>query len=133
MSAVEGQATEGYAAVNGVGMYWRSTGTGGVPLVLVHGGFGLADMFGDLLRRPYDWTDGVRGLTVPALLVYGDADSMPPSHAAEFFALLGGGLRDGGWDGAQRPAGRLAVLPGRTRFDVLQAPELAGMVASFLA
>jgi pimeloyl-ACP methyl ester carboxylesterase len=61
MSVVEGQATEGYAAVNGVGMYWRSTGTGGVPLVLVHGGFGLADMFGDLLRRPYDWTDDVRG------------------------------------------------------------------------
>jgi hypothetical protein len=31
MSIVEGQATEGYVAVNGVEMYWRSTGTGGNP------------------------------------------------------------------------------------------------------
>jgi pimeloyl-ACP methyl ester carboxylesterase len=51
MSAIEGQATDGYAAVNGVQMYWRSTGTGGEPLILVHGGFGLADMFGDLPGR----------------------------------------------------------------------------------
>jgi len=32
--------------------------------------------------------------TLPVLLVYGDADSIPPAHAAEFFALLDGGLRD---------------------------------------
>jgi pimeloyl-ACP methyl ester carboxylesterase len=93
----------------------------------------LMQKTGDLLRRPYDWTDDVRGLSVPTLLVYGDADGMPPSHAAEFFALLGGGLRDAGWDGAQRPASRLAILPGRTHYDMLQAPELADVVSSFLA
>jgi pimeloyl-ACP methyl ester carboxylesterase len=42
---------EGYAPVNGVEMYWRSLGEGGTPLVVVHGGFGLADMFGDVLDR----------------------------------------------------------------------------------
>ena len=93
----------------------------------------LMDKTGELLRRPYDWTDDVRGLRMPALLVYGDADSIPPSHAAEFFALLGGGLRDAGWDGSQRPQSRLAVLPGRTHYDILSAPELAGVVDDFLS
>jgi pimeloyl-ACP methyl ester carboxylesterase len=92
----------------------------------------LMDKTGDLLRRPYDWTEEVRGLAVPTLLVYGDADSVPPSHAAEFFGLLGGGLRDAGWDGAARPASSLAVLPGRTHYDVAAAPELPGVVAGFL-
>jgi pimeloyl-ACP methyl ester carboxylesterase len=41
----------GYAAVNGVEMYWDSRGEGAPPLIVVHGGFGLAGMFGDLLDR----------------------------------------------------------------------------------
>jgi pimeloyl-ACP methyl ester carboxylesterase len=41
----------GYAHVNGVQMYWESRGEGGTPLVVVHGGFGLTSMFGDLLDR----------------------------------------------------------------------------------
>jgi pimeloyl-ACP methyl ester carboxylesterase len=262
-----GHGTEGHAPVNGVDMYWRSQGQGGTPLVVVHGGFGVVDMFGDvldrlaegrrviavelqghgrtrdidrpfrfeafgddlaalvehlelgradllgyslgggaclraaiqhpqlvrrlalvavpckrdgwfpevtagmdqvgragfemmrhspmyaayaavapdvdafpdlmdrtgeLLRRPYDWSEEVRAMTVPTLLVYGDADSVPPSHAAEFFALLGGGLRDAGWDGSARPASGLSILRGRTHYDVFAAPELAAVVAGFL-
>jgi len=92
----------------------------------------LMDRVGELLRRPYDWTEEIRALSVPTLLVYGDADSIPPAHAAEFFALLGGGLHDAGWDGAQRPASQLAILPGRTHYDVFGAPELAGVVTAFL-
>src|SRR6476661_4706724 len=49
-TAVSDQVTEGYAPVNGVQMYWRSIGEGD-PLVVVHGGFGVIDMFGDLLGR----------------------------------------------------------------------------------
>jgi pimeloyl-ACP methyl ester carboxylesterase len=93
----------------------------------------LMDRTGELLRRPYDWTDQVRGLRMPTLLVYADADSIPPSHAAEFFALLGGGLRDANWDGSLRPASRLAILPGRTHYDVWASPLLAGVVDDFLA
>jgi pimeloyl-ACP methyl ester carboxylesterase len=92
----------------------------------------LMDKTGDLLRQPYDWSDEVRGVTVPTLLVYADADSIPVAHAAEFFALLGGGLRDAGWDGAGRPRGGLAILPGRTHYDVFEAPELLAVVAGFL-
>jgi pimeloyl-ACP methyl ester carboxylesterase len=93
----------------------------------------LMDKTGALLAQDYDWTDEVRGLRVPTLLVYADADGIPPSHAAEFFALLGGGLRDAGWDGAQRPASRLAILPGHTHYDVFEAPALVPAVAAFLA
>jgi pimeloyl-ACP methyl ester carboxylesterase len=92
----------------------------------------LMDKTGALLRTRYDWSEEVRGITAPAQLVYGDADSIPPAHAAEFFALLGGGLRDAGWDGSGRPASRLAVLPGRTHYDVSSSPELAGVVDGFL-
>ena len=92
----------------------------------------LMDRTGALLRTPYDWTEEVRGITAPVQLVYGDADSIPPAHAAEFFALLGGGLRDAGWDGSARPASRLAVLPGRTHYDISSSPELAGVVDGFL-
>lgn len=93
----------------------------------------LMDKTGELLARPYDWTDDVGRLTNPTLLVYGDADSIPPSHAAEFFALLGGGLKDAGWDGAPAGAARLAILPGLTHYDIFAAPQLAEVVESFLS
>ena len=92
----------------------------------------LMDKTGDLLRRPYDWSDEVPGLTMPVQLVFADADSIPPSHAAEFFALPCGGLRDANWDGSLRPESRLAVLPGGTHYDIAAAPELAGVVDRFL-
>jgi hypothetical protein len=52
---------------------------------------------------------------------------------AEFFGLLGGGQRDAHWDGSLRPASRLAILPGRTHYDMLAAPALGEIVASFTA
>src|SRR5688572_26080991 len=38
----------GYAPVNGLSMYYEIHGTG-APLVLLHGGFGLTSMFGEVL------------------------------------------------------------------------------------
>lgn len=60
----------------------------------------LMDKTGELLRQPYE----VKRITTPTLLVYADADSIPPAHAAEFFALLGGGLQDAGWTDRWPPA-----------------------------
>jgi pimeloyl-ACP methyl ester carboxylesterase len=91
----------------------------------------LMDKTGELLRLPYDWSDEVRRLTMPVMLVYADADSIPPSHAAEFFALLGGGQRDASWDGSLRPASRLAILPGLTHYDIGTAPLLASVADDF--
>jgi pimeloyl-ACP methyl ester carboxylesterase len=90
------------------------------------------DKTGDLLRLPYDWSDEVRRLPMPVMLAYADADSIPPSHAAEFFGLLGGGQRDAHWDGSQRPASRLAVLPGLTHYDIGTSPLLASVASDFL-
>lgn len=92
----------------------------------------LIDKTGDLLRQPYDWSEEVRQLTMPVLLVCGDADSVPPSHAAEFFALLDGGLRDSMLGSSPPPASRLAILPGATHYDILDAPETEGVIAGFL-
>lgn len=93
----------------------------------------LVDATGALLRRPYDWSHDVAQLPMPVLGVYGDADSIPPSAAAEFHALLGGGQRDAGWDGSGLGPSRLAILPGATHYDILEAPSLPGIVSRFLA
>lgn len=92
----------------------------------------LMDKIGDLLRQDYDWSAEVAAFTVPVLLVFGDADSIPPAEIAEFYRLLGGGLRDGNWDGSTRPVSRLAILPGRVHTDMLGAPEFSGVVTAFL-
>jgi hypothetical protein len=47
---------------------------------------------------------------VPALLVFGDADAVRTAHAVQFFELLGGGTKDGGWDGAGISNARLAIF-----------------------
>jgi pimeloyl-ACP methyl ester carboxylesterase len=87
---------------------------------------------GDKLRQDHDWSDGVAGLTMPTLLVFGDADSVSPARAAEFFALLGGGQRDGSWDRSGVTPHRLAILPGTTHYDIFASPLLAITIASFL-
>lgn len=92
----------------------------------------LADKTGDLLRQGYDWGNEVAALSMPVLLVYGDADSVPPLHAAQFFELLGGGKQDAGWDGSGRPASQLAILPGTTHYNIFYSPALVTAVTSFL-
>ncbi|MCM0677362.1 alpha/beta fold hydrolase [Micromonospora phytophila] len=87
---------------------------------------------GELLRRDYDWSAEVATLTAPTLLVFADADSVCTAHMVEFFGLLGGGHRDAGWDGTDRPAARLAVLPGLTHYDIVGSPALPAAVLPFL-
>lgn len=92
----------------------------------------LLDKMGDLLRQPYDWSDEVAALTVPTMLVFGDADSVPPAYVARFFELLGGGKADAGWDRSAMPGARLAILPGTTHYDIFSSPLLAPIVRPFL-
>ena len=86
----------------------------------------------ELLKDDYDWTVETGGLTTPTMLVFAEADSVRPAHIIEFYALLGGGLRDAGWDGSARPTNRLAILPGTTHYDVYASPALAPAVVDFL-
>lgn len=92
----------------------------------------LLTKLGEMLRRGYDWSDEVKGIRAPTMLVVGDADSVRTAHAVEFFELLGGGRVDGGWDGSGISNARLAILPGVTHYSILSAPALASTVRVFL-
>ncbi len=48
-AASETPVETGYAPVNGLQMYYEIHGSGGVPLVILHGAFGTVDMFGPLV------------------------------------------------------------------------------------
>ena len=78
----------------------------------------------DMLKVDFDWTEEVGRIEAPTMLVFADADSVTPDHVMELFRLRGGGLRDAGWDGSARPIARLAVLPGQTHYDIVEAPGL---------
>jgi pimeloyl-ACP methyl ester carboxylesterase len=92
----------------------------------------LFTKLGELLGREYDWSQAVAGIRSPTMLVFADADAVSGHHMMDFYALLGGGLRDAGLDGSARPMNRLAVLPGATHYDVLGHPLMASVVTSFL-
>ena len=94
----------------------------------------LLDKMGASMAVDFDFSDEVRGLTVPTMFVAADADMFPPSHAVELFAQLDGGQRDGGWMGEGRPAGghALAIVPGTTHYDITTSPVLASAVLAFL-
>jgi len=94
----------------------------------------LLDKIGAALAQDFDFTEQVRGLRVPALIVAADADMAPPSHYVEVFGLLDGGLRDGGWTGEGRPKGghALAILPGLTHYDLFLSPLFAAVTLAFL-
>ena len=99
------------------------------------GDFGrLLDKIGAAMAQDFDFSDDVRGLRVPTLIVCADADMAPPSHYVEVFALLDGGLRDGGWTGEHRPRGghALAILPGLTHYNLCGSPLFAAVTLAFL-
>jgi pimeloyl-ACP methyl ester carboxylesterase len=91
----------------------------------------LLDKMGDLLRQPYDYSADVAALPMPVLLAYADNDSISTAAIAEYYALLGGGIRDASWDGSQRSRNRLTILPGYTHYDVFDAPELVAAAVKF--
>ena len=94
----------------------------------------LLDKIGASMAQGFDFTEEVRHLQVPTLIVAGDADMAPPSHYVEVFKLLDGGLRDGGWMGEGRPKGghALAILPGLTHYNLGDSPLFAAVVLNFL-
>jgi pimeloyl-ACP methyl ester carboxylesterase len=76
------------------------------------------------MSQDYDWTEQVSALRPPTLIISGDSDGLPPSHAVEFFNLLGGGLKDAGWDGQHLIPSQLAILPGATHYNIVFRPDL---------
>jgi pimeloyl-ACP methyl ester carboxylesterase len=92
----------------------------------------LLDKIGEAMKVDFDYSKEIAGIEAKTLIVAGDADIFPPAHAVEMFSLLGGGQRDGGWDGSGRPKSQLAILPGLTHYTIFSAPELATTALRFL-
>ena len=95
----------------------------------------LVEKLVQLDSTPFDWADGVAGITAPTLIVVGDSDVVRLEHAVELFGLLGGGVMG---DLAGMPTSQLAVLPGTSHFippgcGVLdRADWLLAMIPAFL-
>jgi pimeloyl-ACP methyl ester carboxylesterase len=92
----------------------------------------LLDRMGELMRQRFDWGTDVKTLKMPVLLVVGDSDMFRLDHIVEFYRLLGGGLRDAGWQREHQSQNRLAVLPDVTHYDMFLSPQITGTVLPFL-
>ena len=67
----------------------------------------------ELDTTDFDWSDGVRGITAPVLVIVGDSDVVRLDHVVELFKMLGGGVMG---DLAGLPKSQLGVLPGTSHF-----------------
>jgi pimeloyl-ACP methyl ester carboxylesterase len=92
----------------------------------------LLDRMGAYMRKPYDWSSDVKKLTMPVMLIYGDSDMFRPEHIVKFYQLLGGGLKDAGWQREHMSQNRLAILPNLTHYEMGLAPQLVDAALPFL-
>jgi pimeloyl-ACP methyl ester carboxylesterase len=82
----------------------------------------LLDKLGKMLSEQYDWSADIATLPMPALLIFADNDSVSQKHVAEFFALLGGGMKEPGWLNTRLSKSRLAVVPGYSHYNLIPLP-----------
>jgi pimeloyl-ACP methyl ester carboxylesterase len=92
----------------------------------------LLDRMGEYMRRPYDWSAEVKKLSMPVMLVYGDADMIRPEHIVQFYQLVGGGLKDAGWQREHMSRNRLAIIPDVTHYELFLSPAVAPTILPFL-
>jgi pimeloyl-ACP methyl ester carboxylesterase len=92
----------------------------------------LFTKLGALLAQAFDWTKDFAAIKAPVMLVFADADAVRPEHIVEMYKLLGGGQRDAGQDGKQRPVARLAIVPGTIHYNLQGDERVAQLVAPFL-
>jgi pimeloyl-ACP methyl ester carboxylesterase len=92
----------------------------------------LLDRMGELMRADYDWSEDVKKLQMPVMLIYGDSDMVRLDHVVSFYNLLGGGLKDAGWGRENMSKNRLAILPGLTHYELFLSPRLATTALPFL-
>ena len=84
-----------------------------------------------LEHEPMAWEAEVDALTLPVLIITGDADVSTLEHSVAFFRLLGGGVM--GDMGQPLPASRLAVLPASSHTSLIaQVDLLQPMIEQFL-
>ena len=91
------------------------------------------DKMGRMMGASYDWSADVQKLPMPVMLVFTDNDSVSQKHIAEFFALLGGGVKEPGWQNTRLSRARLAIVSGYSHYNFVSAPELAPIIDKYLA
>jgi pimeloyl-ACP methyl ester carboxylesterase len=92
----------------------------------------LLDRMGEYMRKPYDWSEDVKKLQMPVMLVYGDSDMFRLEHVVRFYQLLGGGLKDAGWMREHMSKNRLAIIPNLTHYEMFMSPALVTTTLPFL-
>lgn len=92
----------------------------------------LLGKIGEAMKKEYDFSAQVAKIQAPVLVMAADADLFPPAHAVEVYGLLGGGKKDGGWDGSGRPKSALAIIPGTTHYDIFADPRMVSVALPFL-
>jgi pimeloyl-ACP methyl ester carboxylesterase len=92
----------------------------------------LLDRMGEYMRQPYDWSEDVKKLKMPVMLVFGDSDMFRLEHVVEFYHLLGGGEKDAGWQREHMSKNRLAILPNVTHYEMFLSPQLVPTALPFL-
>ena len=92
----------------------------------------LFSKVGELTKRSFDWSADVAKVQARTLLVFADADYIPPEHMVEFWKALGGGQRDAGSDGSLRPANQFAIVSNTTHYTLAVEPMLPEIVERFL-
>jgi hypothetical protein len=92
----------------------------------------LLDAMGDFMRREYNWSADVAKLKPTVMLVFGDADMVRPEHAIRFYQLLGGGLKDAGWNREHMSKNRLAIIPDLTHYEAFADTRVAETALAFL-
>jgi len=91
------------------------------------------DKMGEEMGEDYDWSADIPKLSMPVMLVYADNDSISIKHQAEFFALLGGGVKEPGWQNTQLSRARLAIIPGYSHYNFMTSTELPPIIEKYLA
>jgi pimeloyl-ACP methyl ester carboxylesterase len=92
----------------------------------------LLDQMGAWMRKSYDWSGDVKKLTMPVMLIYADSDMIRLEHTVKLYQLLGGGLKDAGWQREHMSQNRLAILPNLTHYELGIAPQLVDVALPFL-
>jgi pimeloyl-ACP methyl ester carboxylesterase len=90
------------------------------------------DKMGRMMSEDYDWSADITKLPMPVLLVFADNDSISQKHVAQFFALLGGGVKEPGWQNTQLSKSRLAVVPGYSHYNFITSLEAPQIIRKFL-
>jgi pimeloyl-ACP methyl ester carboxylesterase len=88
---------------------------------------------GKMMSEDYDWSADIARLPMPVQLLFADNDSVFQKCVSQFFALLGGGVKEPGWLNTQLSKSRLAVVSGYSHYNFITSAEVPQIIGKFLA